>query len=197
MLKNMRWMTLTRALAIVTVAAMSGGTLGAAAQTPMTATQFHNGDFSEGPDPGAFATFKKGSTEIPGWVVTKATVDLIGTYWVAPGNARSIDLDGTPGFGAIAQTFATTPGKRYLVTFLFSGNGDQGPTVKLMRISAAGRYADFHFSIAHASAQHHDWLRKSWSFVATRPATTLQFASLDTTGGLCGPVVARISVTQK
>jgi choice-of-anchor C domain-containing protein len=161
-------------------------------------SRFHDGDFSAAPDPGPFTTYAKGSTAIPGWVVTKATVDLIGTYWVAPGKTRSVDLDGTPGFGAIAQAFATTPGKAYLVTFLFSGNADQGPSVKLLRVSAAGKYADFHFSIARgASAQHHDWLKKSWTFVATRPVTTLQFASLDTTGGQCGPVVARISVARK
>ena len=162
------------------------------------AAAFQDGNFSAAPDPGGFTTYAKGSTAIAGWVVTKATVDLIGTAWLAPHGARSVDLDGTPGFGAIAQTFATTPHKTYRVTFLLSGNAGQGPNVKLVRVSAAGKYADFHFNIAAgASAQHGDWLEKSWSFVATKATTTLQFASLDTTGGLCGPVVARIAVTQK
>jgi len=178
---------------IVLIAAVTAACVALpAGATPPSA--FHDGDFSAAPNPGPYATYKKGSTAIPGWTVTKATVDLIGTYWVAPGKLRSIDMDGTPGFGAIAQTFATTPGKKYDVKFLLSGNADAGPPIKLLRVSAAGKHADYTFDISTGSAQRGTWVNESWSFVATAPATTLQFASMDTTGGECGPVIAAISV---
>lgn len=159
------------------------------------APAFHDGDFSAAPDPGSFTTYAKGSTAIPGWTVTKATIDLIGGhYWKTPGGKRSIDMDGTPGFGAIAQTFATTPGKKYTVSFLLSGNAGDEPTIKRLRVGAAGKHADYTFDITSQSAQNGNWVKESWSFVATSSSTTLQFESKDTTGGKCGPVIAAVSV---
>ena len=186
---HIHWKALTGTLALIM--------LGATIHAVSAAGIFQDGDFALAPNPGAYTTYKRGSAAIPGWVVTKATIDLIGTYWLAPGRRRSIDLDGTPGFGAVAQTFATIPGKRYVVSFLLSGNSDGAPTVKSMRVSAAAASADFRFDSAAGSAQHGNWLPKTMSFVATHPATTLQFRSLDTTGGICGPVIARIAVVRE
>ena len=153
----------------------------------------HDGDFSAAPNPGSYTTYSKGSTAITGWVVTKATVDLIGTYWSAPGGLRSVDLDGTPGFGAIAQTIATTPGKTYSVSFLLSGNDECPPTVKHMRASAAGVHADY--TVNGAGVRKNAWVHKTWTFKASASKTTLQFESKDTSGGECGPVVADIRAT--
>jgi choice-of-anchor C domain-containing protein len=162
-----------------------------------SANSFADGDFSAAANPGTFATFAKGSRAIPGWIVMRATIDLIGTsYWAAPGGGRSIDLDGTPGFGAIAQTFATVRGATYTVTFLLSGNNGTGPAIKRLRVTAGGHQADFTFNLATGSAQQGTWVSKRWSFVAISSTTTLQFASMDTTGGECGPVVARIAVAR-
>jgi len=138
-----------------------------------------DGDFSAAQNPGSYSTYAKGSHAIAGWTVTRATVDLIGTYWTAPGGRRSVDLDGTPGFGAIAQTFRTLPGAKYVTSFLLSANGECPPPVKRLRVS-----------VGPADA----WPAKRVTFVATRRLTTLEFASMDAVGGDCGPVVAAISV---
>ena len=80
-----------------------------------------NGSFEE--DGGAFSGGQpilfSGSTVITGWIVTRENIDYVisgnGSFVAAEGQ-RSIDLDGTPGFGGIAQSFLTVPSQDYLVT---------------------------------------------------------------------------------
>ncbi len=168
------------------------GALAASGAASSGGNLVHDGDFSAAASPGSYATYPKGSTAITGWVVTKATVDLIGTYWTAPGGLRSVDLDGTPGFGAIAQTIATTPGTTYTLSFLLSGNDECPPAIKHMRVSAAGVHADY--TVNGAGVRKNAWVRKTWTFKASAPKTTLQFESKDTSGGECGPVIADIRV---
>jgi len=156
-----------------------------------------DGDFSAAPNPGSMATYAKGSRAIPGWTVTKATVDLIGSYWTAPGGARSVDLDGTPGFGAIAQTFKSVPRATYVISFLLSANGECPPTIKRLRVSASDVWADFPVNSRTSGVRQNVWVEKTVTFIAAHWMTTLQVASLDTTGGKCGPVVAAIKVVRK
>lgn len=167
---------------------------GAAGAGGSGAGAFVDGNFSGAPNPGSFTTYAAGSTAIPGWRVTKATIDLIGTYWSAPGGMRSVDLDGTPGFGAISQTFKTVPGKRYSVSFLLSGNSDGEPAIKKLIVNAGPSTAVYTVNSQTFSAQSHKWARKTLSFVARGPSSTLTFTSGDTTGGQCGPVIADIRV---
>jgi choice-of-anchor C domain-containing protein len=152
-----------------------------------------DGDFSAAQNPGSYSTYAKGSHAIAGWTVTRATVDLIGTYWTAPGGRRSVDLDGTPGFGAIAQTFRTLPGAKYVTSFLLSANGECPPPVKRLRVSVGPAVAYFSAN-SSAGVRQNAWPAKRVTFVATRRLTTLEFASMDAVGGDCGPVVAAISV---
>src|SRR5262249_6080253 len=78
--------------------------------------------FAQGPTIGNWLALNVGSKEIKGWVVTRAQIDLVGVYWPAAEGKRSLDLHGSPGLGGISQTFATTAGKTYLVTFMLAGN---------------------------------------------------------------------------
>src|SRR5262249_26366804 len=100
-----------------------------------------NGSFEEGPDAKHFISLDKGSTQIKGWTVTRGQIDYVGTFWKAAHGGRSIDLHGSPGFGGIQQTFATTKGQRYRVTFSLAGTPQRG--VKRMAVRAAGKKAEF------------------------------------------------------
>jgi len=157
-----------------------------------------DGDFSEAPDPGTgLPTFHRGAVFAPDWTVTGDTIDLYGsTAWGPDTGYCSVDLDGTPGPGGIRHTaFATKSGQPYTVTFLLSGNGACGPTVKTMSIIAARQFTTFTWDISNGNdAQHGVWLPESWVFKAHGPNTILQFKSKDSPGN-CGPVVAAISVT--
>jgi len=171
--------------------------LGTACLSPATAQRFHpfvNGSFERGPQPGGFVTLAAGSRAIYGWVVTRATIDVIGGYWRASNGNISIDLDGTPGAGAIAQTFATAPGRRYVVRFDLSANPECGPAVKQMRVAAAGYSGRYWFNSAMTQTPNMHYVRHRFVFVARSYATTLEFRSLDPDGGNCGPVLDNVSV---
>ena len=167
-----------------------------------------NGSFEVGPNPGAVLPIVPGSTDINDWTVTRGGVDYIGTYWVAPpGSNRSLDLDNTPvgnlnGFGGIEQTFATTAGVKYLVTFAMAGNpyrGFEDPVIKHMRVEAAGDSNDFSFDTAPYSLNNMGWVNHSWQFTANDTSTTIEFYSLHYSypgySGYCGPALDNVSVS--
>src|SRR5665647_2987472 len=82
------------------------------------ANLFTNGSFEDGTyvDNGGFQTLNAGSSAISGWIVS-GSVDWIGSYWKASNGTRSLDMSGFMQQGAISQTFDTTVGQKYLVTF--------------------------------------------------------------------------------
>jgi choice-of-anchor C domain-containing protein len=148
-----------------------------------------NGSFEETPPVGRFLNVAAGATSIQGWVVTGEGVDVVvGSYWPASDGDRSIDLDGSAGSrttppymqGGVAQTFPTTPGTKYLVSFDLAGNPVQRPVVKPMRISAAGQSAEFTFDVSGKDFRNMGWVPKSWTFIANEATTTLEFRSLTT-----------------
>ena len=153
---------------------------------------FTNGGFEL---PGTTETYNvaKNSTFITGWVVTKDNVDYVGTYF-APSEGRfSIDLYGNTS-GAIAQTFATTAGTNYTVTFDMAGNPG-GSAVKSMRVSAAGSSQDYTFDTSGKSTTNMGWTTKTFVFMATAASTTLEFASLGAAGSNFGPALDNVRVT--
>jgi choice-of-anchor C domain-containing protein len=163
-----------------------------------------NGSFEQGPDMlGLMIVLAGGSTAIDGWTVTREGIDYKGNYWKASDGERSLDLDNSPGFGGIMQTFETTPGVRYLVTFDMSGNpyaDFNDPPIKWMRVEAAGQSADFSHN---ASGYWYDdmvWVNHSWWFTAAAntTSTTLEFYSLHTLDDgyseWCGPALDNVSV---
>jgi choice-of-anchor C domain-containing protein len=161
--------------------------LAGASFTQQPSSLIVNGSFEEGPGTVRFLNLPGGNTSLPGWVVTGEGIDLVSTgYWISSDGARAIDLDGsarsrkTPPHmqGGIAQTFATTPGTRYFVTFDLAGNPAQPPRVKPMRISAAGQSAEFTFDVAGRNGRNMGWTPQRWTFTATDASTTLEFTSL-------------------
>jgi choice-of-anchor C domain-containing protein len=137
---------------------------------------------------------------LDGWVVTRATVDYIGGAWPGLDGACSLDLDGTPGFGGVAQDFVTTPGQEYRISFSMAGNPLQydpsEPDLKLMRVSAAGSFADFSFL---TDVNDNSWESHEWFLTALGAQTTLEFYSLDAAeagySGFFGPALDNVVVT--
>ncbi|NCS19094.1 MAG: choice-of-anchor C family protein [Microcystis aeruginosa G11-06] len=142
--------------------------------TPVQATNLiQNGSFETATvNPGSSLQLDAVSTVITGWTVSQGTIDYIGTAWQASEGARSLDLQGLAS-GGIQQTFNTTIGETYRVTFDLAGN-----PIKEMRVSAGGSSADFSFDITGKSNSNMGWLSKSWDFTANSTTTTLEFTGL-------------------
>jgi choice-of-anchor C domain-containing protein len=164
-------------------------TAGPLAQRPTPLIR--NGSFEEGPGAATFRNLPRNSAALPGWVVTGEGIDLVGAgYWKSSAGTYAIDLDGsdrsrtTPPYvrGGIAQTFATTAGKRYKVTFDLAGNAYRPPAKKPMRVRAAGDSADFVFDATGKTGQNMGWIAKEWVFTARADSTTLEFTSLTQAG---------------
>jgi choice-of-anchor C domain-containing protein len=155
---------------------------------------FENGSFESGPNPGASLRLNPNSTAINGWIVTRNAIDYVGTYWQSSNGGRSLDLNGA-GAGGIAQTFATTPGESYVVTFDMAGDPVGAPQIKQMRVTTGpGQSADFSFNVSGRSTNNMGWQTKTWVFTATSTQTTLEFYSLNQGGGSSGPALDNVSV---
>ena len=153
--------------------------MGALIVTPVQATNLiQNGSFETATvNPGSFLQLDAVSTVITGWTVSQGAIDYIGTFWQASEGARSIDLQGLAS-GTIEQTFNTTIGTTYRVTFDLAGNPNASPIIKDMRVSAGGSSADFSFNTTGKSNSNMGWLSKSWDFTANSTTTTLEFIGL-------------------
>ena len=171
------------------VLALAGATLGFTGAT--------NGSFETGTylDSGSgFEQLNVGDTSITGWTVDAGSVDWIGTYWVAQDGVMSIDMSGSDA-GAISQTFATTIGNTYTVSFFLSGNPAGPPTVKTLDVSATGgTLSHYAFDTTASTLTSMNWAAESYSFLATTSSTTLSFVS--TTAGPFGPAIDNVVVTE-
>jgi len=151
-----------------------------------------NGSFEMGPEPGFYLPLNPGSKDINGWEVIRGGIDYIGTAWVASDGNRSLDLNGTPGIGGVAQTFDTIPNQNYHVSFDLAGH-DSG-LLQQMRVSAAGQSADFSFQ-SGTDPNNLGWQEQTWDFTATDSQTTLEFYSLQTAYPYGGPALDDVMVT--
>jgi len=171
---------------LLTAALLQAGGVAARAAPAQSASLLVNGSFEEGPRAGAFVNVASGSATIKGWSVTGEGVDFIGTLWHGSEGLHSIDLDGSVrsakvrGYvhGGMAQTFATTAGTRYLVTFDLAGNPYGAPVKKPLRVSAAGQSQDFSFDVTGKNTRKMGWTPSRWTFTANSASTTLEFSSL-------------------
>ena len=161
--------------------------------TPVQAANLiQNGSFEDGANPGSFLQLDAVSTVITGWTVSQGSIDYIGTLWQASNGSRSLDLGAGSSPGGIKQTFNTTVGGTYRVTFDLAGNPNASPTIKDMRVSAGGSSADFSFDTTGKSNSNMGWLSKSWDFTANSTTTTLEF--IDLTNSIAGPALDNVSV---
>jgi choice-of-anchor C domain-containing protein len=145
-----------------------------------------------------FTTFDGGST-LPGgpWVVTGASVDLIGTYWQSPSGPSppngSVDLDGNAPGGVEQTIFGLTSGKTYTLSFWLSGNPDGAPATKSVDVSIGSVVSD-NFTYTIGSNTHADMMYALKTVTFTAGASnTLSFASQDVASPF-GPVVGGVSI---
>jgi choice-of-anchor C domain-containing protein len=142
---------------------------------------------------GSFMTLSAGQSLGP-WTVTEGSVDLIGArYWAASEGDQSLDLNGAEA-GAVSQTFATTPGTLYTVSYSLGGNPDSAmPAVRTGTALVDGRdVQDFSFDVTGKTQLDMGYVTQQFTFLATRPASTLTLAS--TTNGAYGPVIDNIQI---
>ena len=162
--------------------------------TVVAPSAFGDGSFETPLAPaGSFTTVMAGQTIGP-WTVTRGSVDLVGAgFWAAADGDQSVDLSGIQA-GTVAQTFATKPGTRYLVSYALAGNPGGLPTVKtgLVRVNGFD-VQDFSFDTAGKTMTDMGYTTQTFEFVASFPQTTLSFAS--TTFSAFGPVLDAVSVT--
>lgn len=170
--------------------------------TPLSirANLLFNGSFETnsggGCVPSSFLTLSPGSTCISGWSVASGNVDYISSVggWSAEDGTFSIDLSGTVN-GAIAQSFVTSIGQEYSVTFWLAGNFGAVPVVKTLEVSAAGQSQDDTFDTTGKSANNMGWVLETFNFVASSTSTTLEFASIDVPSSDGGPALDNVNVT--
>jgi Protein of unknown function (DUF642) len=157
-----------------------------------------DGDFSEAIEPDGDEVVKKHRSFAPYWEVTKGNIDFLSpTYWDMD-HLCSVDIDGYFTIGAIATSAFTTVKKAtYTATFLMSGNGACGPTIKTLLVTANDKSETFTWNTASGNdVQHADYSLESWTFKAKSTMTQLGFTSEDPKGSSCGAVIAGVAVNR-
>ncbi|MGI5447415.1 choice-of-anchor C family protein [Streptomyces sp. CA-243310] len=182
-------------LIAVTIAALlsAGSGLALAAPAAAAVSRFDDGSFEYPVAPvNAFTTVSAGQSIGP-WRVTSGAVDLIGAgFWQAAEGDQSVDLNAAQA-GAVAQTFATTAGQRYTVTYSLAANPEGGPAVKTGRVLLDGQnIQDFSFDSTGKTRPAMGYVNRQVTFVAGAASTTLGFAS--TVAGSYGPVIDDVRV---
>jgi len=182
-------------VALVALSVASVAPRAATAQTRSPVNVLVNGDFREGTLHKSWDALYPGSHGIVGWRIL-APVDYVSSAYRQTDRAtRSVDLDGTPGPGAIAQTFRTFRGDTYTVRFRVAANTEGPPRLKRMRVSVDGMTLLYTVDSAGRSNAAMGFRQASFSFVARADTATLEFASLSRPGNWNGAVIANVVVT--
>jgi choice-of-anchor C domain-containing protein len=170
--------------------------LGTAAPSRPGGNLLVNGSFEEGPDDiGDFKSLDKGSTDLKGWKVTRAQIDVVGTFWTAAHGNRSVDLHGSPGYGGIEQTFKTKKGTKYKVELQLAATPDAGD--RGIWVEAAGDKKKFDVNSGDGTKEKLKWEKVSWEFTAVSDETTLELYTTEKGDDSRGPVIDEVSVTEK
>lgn len=150
------------------------------------AAPFQNGSFESG-GPACFQfSIPAGSTAIPGWIVSTGNIDWNGPppcSYVASNGTHSLDLVGTGGVGGIQQTFDTTPGVTYRVSFDLAGNPGAPPAIKPLTVTVDGVTMNYTFDITGHTQTSMGWETKTFAFVASGTSATINFVSDVTASG--------------
>jgi choice-of-anchor C domain-containing protein len=156
-----------------------------------------NGGFETGTyveDGSGFKQLNAGDTSIVGWTVDVGSVDWIRSYWPPQEGLMSLDMSGLEA-GTISQTFDTTIGNTYTVSFALSGNPAGLPTVKTLDVSATGgTAASYTYDTTGNDLATMNWATKEYTFLATSASTKLSFISTTTTP--FGPALDNVVVTE-
>src|SRR5262245_38647410 len=144
-----------------------------------------NGGF-ETPDTPNYIWIGAGQNTIAPWVVGLHSVevgDAVGNgFLVGPAfeGGQTLDLTGT-GRGRITQTFSTTPGLLYTLTFAYTDNyyEPSGPASARVRVfDALGDRLNQTITHTGAVAGNYHWTVFNEQFTALQSTTSLEFTSL-------------------
>ena len=101
--------------------------------------------------------FGAGSTGIPGWSVVSGSVDVTPDTWFGSyQGVQSLDLDGSAP-GSIEQSFTTTIGTTYQLSFAYADNGHpggtySGPRTADVTVTDAGGTTLLSSSVSHSGS---------------------------------------------
>ncbi|MCC6294877.1 MAG: VPLPA-CTERM sorting domain-containing protein [Bryobacterales bacterium] len=128
-----------------------------------------------------------------GWTVTVNSVDIVenglfGMPATMYQGAQGLDLIGLGSTGGVQQTFATSPGLTYLLTFAYADNPFNADPAAASVVVNDGSNTLLSDNIAHSNStsSNLNWLVYSNSFVATGNSATLTFTT--TSGGGSGGI---------
>ncbi|HKQ57380.1 MAG TPA: choice-of-anchor C family protein [Candidatus Eisenbacteria bacterium] len=152
-----------------------------------------NGSYETGPpNPSGIVVLPSGSTAITGWLVSRGTIEHVSdVVWQPANGTRTVALNGS-GPGGISQTIATAPGAEYSVSLMMAGEPFTPPTIKNLRVLAAGQSGDFSFDASAAWHWAMGWQQRTWNFTASANPTTIEFMSLD--AGEYSPIIDNVQV---
>jgi choice-of-anchor C domain-containing protein len=140
-----------------------------------------------------FKTVNSG-TAVTGWTIGDGGIDYIQIYWQAGDGIYSIDLSGDNA-GLMAQSFNTSPGQSYTVTFLLAGNPDSSAD-KQLQLTVTGstdfQSALYTFQQNGWTKRNMGWTPESFTFTAVDSSYTLEFKSLNNNGW--GPALDKVEV---
>jgi choice-of-anchor C domain-containing protein len=157
------------------------------------------------------------NTALPGWTVISGSVDIVpSSYWQVSQGTYSVDLVGTTGIGAIAQTFSTAADTAYTLTFDLAANPQAGPlgetgTTKRLQVQAFGADGTtalgapviYSITVGSRTITNMQYISQSFDFTATGGTTTLKISALTplnlpngaTSSNIrTGPVIDNLSV---
>jgi choice-of-anchor C domain-containing protein len=162
---------------------LSLGVLAAFVAASASAAPFQNGSFEIGPaNPCNTYNIPAGDTSITGWTVSVGNIDRESAPscgWQPSNGSNSLDLvgAGAGGIGGIQQTFDTTPGVTYRVSFDLAGNYSGAPVIKPLAVTINGVTTNYTFDTTGASQYAMGWTTKTLTFVATGASSTINFVS--------------------
>lgn len=173
---------------IIAVVALATATASAFAQSNLITNGTFDGNATAVCDVSfhCYTTYTFGQDGITGWTVGGTSVDLIqGGYGAITGT--SVDMLGTPGPGSLSQSFATTAGQAYQLSFDLSLNGSGSNASGLLAVSLDnGSATNFFGTTNHTS--------HTLNFTGTGSLLALTFSSAQT-GDYSGAVLDNVSVT--
>src|SRR5262245_39960501 len=162
--------------------------------TSSRADMLTNGGFESGPvvPPTGILAVASGNPALTGWTVMSGAINIVtNNYWQCLSGDRSVQLSSS-GPGTIQQSFTSTSGSVYRLTFSISGEPFSTPTIKHLRVQAGGTTQDFTYDVTPAWHWDMHWEQHTLDFAAPGPTTTVTLSSLD--AGINGPALDGLSI---
>lgn len=162
---------------------------------PPTSSLVQNGSFEQGVNPGVSADLPgPDSTSITGWTIENASVDYIGTRWIAGDGARCLDLSGTDAATISQMISGLVPGHSYRLSFLMAANPEVSTYVARLRATIGSARSEFQFSQPGITTANLGWTLKSMTFVASSSSHKLSLISLNP--GWAGAALDKVQITE-